>query len=84
MDWNHHQCGPLVSQDNTLEWHYGSWCKAAVIMDKEEYIDKIKVMLSDERMYKKLKDPTRRYMEKLVALLTGRKDKNKTSIPRPT
>ena len=51
--------------------------KAAVIMDTEEYIDKIRVMLSDERVYKKLKrDPTHGYKEKLMNLLTGLKDKN--------
>ena len=34
--------------------------KAAVIMDTEEYKEKIRVMLSDESVYKKLKrDPTR-------------------------
>ena len=37
-------------------------------------------MLSDERVYKKLKkDPTRGYKEKLVALHTGLKDENKIS-----
>ena len=55
-------------------------CKVAVIMDKEEYMNKIKVMLSDERMYKKLKkNPTCGYKEILVALLTSLKDENKTS-----
>ena len=42
--------------------------KAAVIMDKDEYMEKIKVMLSDEKVYKKLKkDPAHGYTEKLVA-----------------
>ena len=54
--------------------------KAAVIMDTEKYMDTIRVMLSDESIYKKLKkDPTHRYKEKLVALLTGMKDQNKIS-----
>ena len=48
--------------------------KTAVIMDREEYMDKIKIMLDDERVYKKLKkDPTCGHKENLVVLLTGLK-----------
>ena len=49
-------------------------------MDTDEYMDKINVMLSDLRIYKKLRrDPTCGYKEKLMALLTGLKDQNKIS-----
>ena len=42
-------------------------CKAAVIMDSSEYKDKIKLMLSDVRVYEKLdKDPTPGYKWRLV------------------
>ena len=54
--------------------------KVAVMMDTKEYMDKIRVILSDESMYKKLKkDPKHGYKEKVVALLIGLKDKNKIS-----
>ena len=40
--------------------------KAAVVMNTQEYKDKIKAMLADERVYQKLKrDPIRGYKEKL-------------------
>ena len=43
-------------------------------------MEKIRLMLSDERVYKKLrKDFTRGYKETLVALLTGQRDDNKIS-----
>ena len=52
-----------------------------VLPDTQEYKDKIKVILADERVYKKLKcDPTREYKGKLVALFTGLKDQGKISM----
>ena len=43
--------------------------------------DKMKAMLADERVYKKLKlDPPRGYKKKPVALLTGLKDQGKISL----
>ena len=54
--------------------------KAAVIMDTEEYMEKIREMLSEERVYKKFKrDVTCGYKEKLVTILVGLKDENKIS-----
>ena len=54
---------------------------SAAVMDTQEYKDKIKAMLADERVYKRLKcDLTRGYNEKLVALLTGLKNQVKISL----
>ena len=45
-----------------------------LLMDMQEYNDKIKAMLAYECVYKSLKcDPARGYKEMLVALLTGLK-----------
>ena len=41
--------------------------KAALIMDTDDYVDKIRTILSDERVYKKLKrDPTHGYKDSLT------------------
>ena len=47
-------------------------------MDSTEYKDKIKLMLTDERVYQKLKkDPTQGYKRWMVSLLTQLKNKDK-------
>ena len=52
--------------------------KAVVMMDTQEYKDKIKAVLTNERVYKRLKhDPTGGYKEKLIDLITGFKDQGK-------
>ena len=52
--------------------------KATVIMDTAEYEEKVKEMLSDEKVYEVLKeDPTAVYKRKLVSFLTRLKEENK-------
>ncbi|XP_072047007.1 uncharacterized protein [Amphiura filiformis] len=52
--------------------------KATVLMDTAEYEDKIHSMLSDERTYELLpSDPTQRYKNELVAILTKLKKEKK-------
>ena len=52
--------------------------RATVVMDKEEYEEKVKQMLSDKRTYEKLsKDPTPVYKKKLVSILSRLKDEGK-------
>ena len=54
--------------------------KATVVLDTTDYEGKVKLMLSDERTYVKLKkDPTAGYKRKLVSLLTGFKNDDKIS-----
>ena len=44
--------------------------RTTVILDKEEYQEKMKVLLSDKNTYKLLeKDPTGKYKRKLIELL---------------
>ena len=55
--------------------------KAAVVIDTQKYKDKIKAMLADEKVYKRLKrDPTIGCKDKLQALLTGLKDQGKITL----
>ena len=52
--------------------------RASVVMDKQDYENKIKIMLDDERTYEKLnKDPTKAYKSQLVRTLTRLKEENK-------
>ncbi|XP_072018481.1 uncharacterized protein [Amphiura filiformis] len=52
--------------------------KATVVLDKEEYEEKVTIMLNDDKTYEKLKnDPTARYKRKLISILTGWKKVNK-------
>jgi len=54
--------------------------RATVILDKFEYGEKVRQMLSDEKTYEKLKkDPTPIYKNKLVAILSKFKDQGKLS-----
>ena len=60
--------------------------RATVILDKVEYDEKVRQMLSDEKTYEKLKrakrtqkDPTPIYQKKLVAILSKLKDQGKLS-----
>ena len=65
-----------------------SWCyqrtgRAAVILDKTEYEQKIGVMLSDKKTYERLeKDPTPSYKRRSVSILSKLKEEGKIiSIP---
>jgi len=52
--------------------------KARVIMDTAEYEEKVKEVLSDEKVYEVLKkDPTAVYKRQLVSILTRLKEENK-------
>jgi len=52
--------------------------KATVIMDTAEYEEKVKEMLSDEKVYEvPKKDPTAVYKRKLGSILTRLKEENK-------
>ncbi|XP_072020698.1 uncharacterized protein [Amphiura filiformis] len=52
--------------------------KATVVLDKEEYEEKVTIMLNDDKTYEKLKnDPTARYKRKLISILTGWEKVNK-------
>ncbi len=54
--------------------------KATVIMDTQEYKDKVNRILSDKKTYEPLpKDPTDSYRRKLIALLKPLKEKGKLS-----
>ena len=54
--------------------------KATVIMDTQEYKDKVNRMLSDKKTYEPLKkDPTDTYRRKLIALLKPLKEQGKLS-----
>jgi len=52
--------------------------KATVIVDKEEYMSKLKQMLSDTKTYKMLKkDPTTTYKRQLAGILNRLKQEEK-------
>ena len=52
--------------------------RASVVMDKEDYENKIKIMLDDEKTYEKLsKDPTKAYKSQLIRTLTRLRNENK-------
>ena len=52
--------------------------KATVLMDVQDYEDKLTEMLSDEKTYEQLSsDPTQRYKRELVAILSRLKKENK-------
>ena len=54
--------------------------RAVVVMDKQEYKDKIQEILSDEKTYVQLKkDPTNSYASKLINVIKPMKDKG--SLP---
>ena len=54
--------------------------RATVVLDKQEYKEKVNIMLSDQKTYEKLNhDPTARYKRKLVNILTTLKKDNKIS-----
>ena len=51
-----------------------------MVLDKQEYKEKVHNMLSDQKTYEKLNhDPTARYKRKLVNILTTLKKDNKIS-----
>ena len=54
--------------------------KSTVILDKEEYEEKVSNMLADKKTYEELPgDPTPKYKRKLVSLLTNLKTGGKIS-----
>ena len=54
--------------------------RATVILDKAEYEQKMEAMLSDRRTYEVLKkDPSKKYKDKLVAILQRLQEENKIS-----
>ena len=54
------QICPRMRENRSVLWQKAGLGKAAVVMDTQEYKDKIKAMLTDEHVYKRLKqDPTR-------------------------
>ncbi|XP_072021450.1 uncharacterized protein [Amphiura filiformis] len=55
--------------------------KSTVVLDKEDYEEKVNIMLNDDKTYEKLKnDPTARYKKKLVSLLTRFKKEEKITV----
>ncbi|XP_072030495.1 uncharacterized protein [Amphiura filiformis] len=55
--------------------------KSTVVLDKEDYEEKVNIMLNDDKTKEKLKsDPTARYKKKLVSLLTRFKKEEKITV----
>jgi len=49
-------------------------------MDKDDYENRVREMLDDEKTYGKLnKDPTQRFKKKLVSIITRLKNEDKLS-----
>jgi len=65
-----------LAKDNDILVMPADKGRSTVVLDKEEYTQKVRGMLSDHKTYLKLdKDPTARYKSKLVAMLAKlRKD----------
>jgi hypothetical protein len=54
--------------------------RATVVLDKEAYVEKVNVMLSDSRTYDRLpKDPTQKYRKQLQEMLDSFKERKKLS-----
>ena len=52
--------------------------RCTIVMDADDYENKVKIMLDDERTYEKLeKDPTPKYKRKLVGMLQNLKKEDK-------
>ncbi len=52
--------------------------KSTVVLDKEEYVEKVNTMLADRKTYEELpSDPTPKYKRKLVSMLTDLKKEGK-------
>ncbi|XP_072037290.1 uncharacterized protein [Amphiura filiformis] len=57
--------------------------KATVVLDKQEYNEKVDSMLSDTKTYEELtSDPTQKYKRKLVAILSRFSDEGKISMSK--